>query len=107
MPTFYLRFEDLKSDPVPVLKDLFCFILGVTTIEGTFVERRIQETAAEGYASHSAYKLKDTSRGLKSNLGQYSDAQLTVLKEDLSHMVAFWGYDHDKAPSPFARAEDF
>ena len=22
-------------------------------------------------------------------------------------MVAFWGYDHDKAPSPFARAEDF
>ena len=43
IPTFFMRYEDLKLDPVPALTDLMCFLLDVPSIEGTFVERRINE----------------------------------------------------------------
>ena len=41
LPTYFMRYEDLKINPVPVLKELFCFLLDVTAIDGTVVEKRI------------------------------------------------------------------
>ena len=41
LPTYFMRYEDLKINPVPVLKELFCFLLDVTSIEGTVVEKRL------------------------------------------------------------------
>jgi len=35
LPTFYMRYEDLKTNPEPVLMDLFCFLLNVESLEGT------------------------------------------------------------------------
>ena len=43
IPTYFMRYEDLKLNPVPALTDLFCFLLDVPSIEGTIVERRINE----------------------------------------------------------------
>ena len=43
LPTYFMRYEDLKLAPVTVLEELFCFLLDVPSIEGTVVERRIQE----------------------------------------------------------------
>ena len=37
IPAYYLRYEDLKIDPKPVLEELFCFLLDVASIEGTIV----------------------------------------------------------------------
>ena len=41
IPTYVLRYEDLKTNPVPVLKEMFRFLLNVESIEGTDVEKRI------------------------------------------------------------------
>ena len=41
IPTYVLRYEDLKTNPVPVLKEMFCFLLNVESIEGTNIEKRI------------------------------------------------------------------
>ena len=38
-----MRYEDLKINPVPTLTNLFCFLLDVSSIAGTVVERRINE----------------------------------------------------------------
>ena len=38
VPTFYVRYEDLCINPLPVLLELFCFLLEVPSIEGTVVE---------------------------------------------------------------------
>lgn len=35
IPTFFMRYEDLKINPEPVLTDLFCFLLDVKSLEGT------------------------------------------------------------------------
>ena len=37
IPTLFIRYEDLKLNPVPVLTELFCFLLDVPSIEGTIV----------------------------------------------------------------------
>jgi len=41
IPTYYCRYEDLRNDPVPILNELFRFILDVPSLEGTVVEKRI------------------------------------------------------------------
>lgn len=38
VPTFYVRYEDLCINPLPVLLELFCFLLEVPSIEGTVIE---------------------------------------------------------------------
>jgi hypothetical protein len=48
VPTFYFRFEDIITDPYPVLKELFEFLYGVENIEGTYLDKRIKNTLFKG-----------------------------------------------------------
>ena len=41
IPTYFMRYEDLKANPKPALEELFCFLLDVPSIENTNVQRRI------------------------------------------------------------------
>ena len=41
IPTYFMRYEDLRMNPKPVLEGLFRFLLDVESIKGTVVERRI------------------------------------------------------------------
>ena len=59
IPAYVIRFEDLLTDPTPILKDLFRFLLEVPSIEGTVVEQRINETCTPKNAPKSLYKLKN------------------------------------------------
>ena len=48
IPTFILRYEDLVEDPEPVLMNVFRFLLDAPSIEGTIVEKRIQDISEQG-----------------------------------------------------------
>ena len=72
IPTFFMRYEDLKLKPEPVLTDLFCFMLDVESLEGTLCERRIKEVTATGFQTKTAYALKSTSTNLSRNRYMYS-----------------------------------
>ena len=43
IPTFFMRYEDLKVNPKQVLEGMCRFLLNVDSIEGTVVEKRINE----------------------------------------------------------------
>ena len=75
-----MRYEDLKLGPKPVLSDLFCFLLDVPSIEGTIVERRINEVTEAGFSNVTAYKLKSTASNLSRNSHMYSAAQMDDMK---------------------------
>ena len=64
IPTFFMRYEDLKLNPAPVLTDLFCFLLDVPSIENTNVQRRIHEVTAADFNKKQVYTLKSTSTNL-------------------------------------------
>ena len=51
IPTYFMRYEDLKMNPKPVLEELFCFLLDVDSIEGTVVQKRIEVVTSAGFQS--------------------------------------------------------
>lgn len=54
-PTFCLRYEDLQIDPLPVLSDLYAFMLGVSSIQGTVLEMRLKEVCKTNYTANYEY----------------------------------------------------
>ena len=79
IPTYFMRYEDLKINPKPVLEDLFCFLLDVPSIKGTAVEARINELTKSGFEGKTAYKLKNTSSNLSRSNYMYTTAQLELM----------------------------
>ena len=58
IPAFIVRYEDLRVDPVPILKDMFKFLFDVKSIEGTVLEKRITEKCGSKSQPKSIYKAK-------------------------------------------------
>ena len=46
VPVYFFRFEDVIANPGKELKEIFRFILGMQSIEGTVIEHRINEVMA-------------------------------------------------------------
>ena len=72
VPTLFIRFEDLVSDPEPQLTNAMRFLLGQRDITGTNAERRIKEVIAKGAAVTQVYNLKDSTKRFNSNEKRYS-----------------------------------
>ena len=60
IPTYIFRYEDLISDPEPMMLECFRFLLDVHSIEGTIVEARIKEISRQGNESKAIYNLQNT-----------------------------------------------
>ena len=73
IPTYFIRFEDMITEPVPVLLECMKFILDVKSIEGTVVEQRVIQKCGDGSRPKPAYKLKEEGSRLCRNQDQYTD----------------------------------
>ena len=71
LPIIFVRFEDLLTDPIPHLNDVFRFIFGQESIEGTFLEKRIIEVTMQGTKSNTVYKPR--SGGINYNASKYTE----------------------------------
>jgi hypothetical protein len=67
-------------------------LLDVPTIEGTIVEKRIEEACAQGTSDKTVYKLKSDSENLSRNAGMYSEQNMKVLTDKLGDYIHFFGY---------------
>jgi len=61
-------------DPVPLIKDLFCFLLDVKNVSGTILEARIEQVCGGGHKKHEVYKLKEGAGRLYRNVSLFNDA---------------------------------
>jgi len=59
VPIYFIKFEELRSNPKPVLTDLFKFLLNLDSLEGTIAEKRIEEALDLGHGATQLYKVKD------------------------------------------------
>ena len=92
IPTFYLRYEDLVIDPLPALTDLFCFLLEVSSIKGTVIEKRIADYLEDG-SKKAVYKLKaDPKKGILRNKPMFTEAQLEMMKEKCRNFLYYFNY---------------
>lgn len=54
----FLRYEDLMGDKERTLSELLAFVLDVESIEGTVVQKRIQEVVGRGEEAGIVFKVK-------------------------------------------------
>ena len=97
-PVFFFRFEDILSNQEEELRNLFKFILGLHSLEGTVIEKRIEEVMAMGSKRNQTYKPRQG--GTNRNLKNYTPEQLEYTKaynEELFHM---FGYVKDEQRIP-------
>ena len=82
MPTLFLTYEMLILEPEQTLTDIFRFFLGVPSLEGTVVEKRIKDVCAEGHEKKAIYELKTTKQkeNLSRNSHCYSDDDIAMIK---------------------------
>ena len=58
VPTFYIRYEDLRSHPQQTLEKVFCFLLEVDSIEGLNIQKRIKHVVDQGHSASVSYNQK-------------------------------------------------
>lgn len=49
-PCYFLRYEDLCSNKNAVMKEVLAFMLGANTVEGTYIEKRIDTVLSDSSA---------------------------------------------------------
>ena len=73
VPIYFLKFEELRSKPRETLRNVFKFILNTESIEGTVIEKRIDEVLDLGHEATQAYKLKPHDSKFNKHYGIYSE----------------------------------
>lgn len=96
IPIFFFRFEDLLVKPVPVLKDMFKYILGKEDLDGTVIEHRIHKIIKTG--KNFLYKPRSAGGGLHKHADKIDDAQMKSLMDKLEYYLHFFGYAKDLRP---------
>lgn len=108
VPIYFFRYEDQTTDAYQVTIDLFSFMLNVPSLEGTVVERRIQEVTKDSFTKQTRYKLKSINT-LNRNIGMYTDDQLAYIKSELKDFLIYFGYaENDQDPgslTPFFKLD--
>lgn len=103
-PTFFMTYESLINEPEKILTNMFCFLLGVKTLEGTLAEAQIKKVTAKKYTDPSmqVYKLKETTGKFCSRKDLYSEEHLTAMNSQLREYMHFFGYaSHPTEKSPY------
>ena len=71
-PLYIVRYEDLVTDPKSTLMGLMGFLFEQKDLEGTNIERRIDEVVAQGSKAATTYRLKDTTGKFDIHKEKYS-----------------------------------
>ena len=89
LPVFFFRFEDLLKNPYAITRQVFQFVLGRESIEGTYLDERIKKVVGLG-DSPTLYKPR--SGGVNGNVHMYSREQMEYIKETCREQLHFFGY---------------
>lgn len=71
-PLYFVRYEDLVSDPKETLMGLMSFLLEESDLVGSNAERRICQVISKGSKGAATYKLKDTTGKFDQHQAKYT-----------------------------------
>lgn len=91
-PTFFLTYEQLLLSQEQAISDLFCFLLDVTSIEGTIVAAKIRSVCAKDHKDQTFYALKASTGKLCARANYYSAQQLVQMDAVCRDYMHFYGY---------------
>ena len=103
-PHYFIRYEDTTNDSQPIMTELFKFMLDQPTLNGTILEKRINETTSQSHQQRASYSLKSNVT-LNRNISLYTEAQLDYIKTELRDFLHYFGYvdlpNHPDNLTPF------
>jgi hypothetical protein len=101
VPTYIVRYEDAVDNPLPVLKELFSFLLGVADIKGTILEQRIEKYGSTSSSSKAIYGLKSQNKPRRPKSSElYNEEQINYIKTQLKEMIHFFDYQTEAETNP-------
>jgi hypothetical protein len=89
-PIHFVRFEDLITNPYPVLKAMFEFVMDVESIDGTYLDYRIRKAANPELKASVLYKPR--AGAIDKNRDLYTEAQVDHLKAECKNALVYFGY---------------
>lgn len=94
VPTYIMRYEDLKTRPVEIMREVAAFYLNVPIeeISGTIIEQRIERYCSGGFQSKAVYKMKSNTKNLCRNRDYYREEDLIKMQKILVDYLQFCGY---------------
>jgi len=82
--------------PAGTLEEVLCFTLGVDSIEGTVIEKRIVELCAEAFGD-----VDFSPEELNQNSGMFNSEQIDFIKSELRDFLYFFNFaDHPLDADP-------
>jgi hypothetical protein len=105
IPVFFFRFEDLLHDPQTVLNSALAFMLGVPTLEGTYLEKRISDTLAKG-KEEAGTLYKPRAGGVGKSSSMFTDEQKAIVAKICGRYIKFLGYD-DPSLGLFKESQEY
>jgi hypothetical protein len=100
IPIHFLRYEDLVSNPSETLTSIFKFILGVDSLEGTVLQKRIDNTVAQGHIVSVTYRPK--SLELNNHEYRFDKDLFTTISKELEKFIYYFGYvKHPTVNNPY------
>lgn len=88
---FFLRYEDLATDTKKAMYDSFNFIMGVESIEGTYLEKRVNDVL-ENKDAGMIYKPRSGKINLNTNQKYYNDEMRAYVMKNCKEYINFFGY---------------
>ena len=90
MPVYCYRFEDLISDQRKEMAGIYQFMLGLESIEGTFIEKRIKDQISQNDENSGIYKPR--SGKFNASLHWFTKEQIDFVNRELRDYLIFFGY---------------
>lgn len=80
-----MRFEDILTDKLKTLQEMFAFLYGVASVEGTHLGKKIEEVCASEIKSH----YKPRAAALNCNRDKFD---FTKISEEMKECLNFFEY---------------
>ena len=90
LPVQFYRFEDIKKDQRGFARDIFKFTLGLESLEGTVVEKRINDLITDNNEKSGVYKPR--SGKVNSNMEWFSKEQIEYVNKELRPYNFYFGF---------------
>lgn len=80
----------MVENPRKILEEIFCFVLGVKSLDGTYIGKRIQDIT--GKETNTICKPREGGVQANRNIGKYSKEQIEMLKQTYRENLIYFGY---------------
>jgi hypothetical protein len=106
-PIYIVRYEDLVTSPKDTLMGLMSYLLEAGDLEGSNVERRIDEVVAKGKSAATTYRLKSTTGQFDVHSSKYTPELRSFVQETLSDQLYYFGYANvEENPTGFFQFDE-